>query len=92
MPRHMPIVSNDDRQIDTMLADDRASARTFVAPPDQLAPEPDGEVERTSPMSIAIGRIEIDFGQPPPAPAPAPPRQRTRGFEAFARARRGQLR
>jgi hypothetical protein len=91
-PRHMPVVSIDDRQIETMLADDRASGRTFVAPPDRFGPEPDGEVERTPSMSIAIGRIEIDFGQRPAAPAPAPTAQRTRGFEAYARARRGQLR
>lgn len=42
--------------------------------------------------SITIGRIEIDFGQKPAAPPPPPRPQRTRGFAAYARARRGQAR
>ncbi|HEX8168734.1 MAG TPA: hypothetical protein VF601_23480 [Beijerinckiaceae bacterium] len=46
----------------------------------------------TPQLTISVGRIEIDFGPRPAAPpAPAGP-QRTRGFEAYARARRGHLR
>jgi hypothetical protein len=49
-------------------------------------------VEATPPpLSISIGRIEIDFA-PPPAPAAAPATPRTRGFANLAGARRGILR
>lgn len=42
--------------------------------------------------TITIGRIEIDFGQKPAAPPAPPGPQRTRGFAAYARVRRGQAR
>jgi hypothetical protein len=62
-----------------------------IAPPS--APRQHESHDPPAPQtSITIGRIEIDFGQKPAAP-PAPPRpQRTRGFAAYARARRGQAR
>lgn len=42
---------------------------------------------------ISIGKIEVQFlPQEPRMPAPRPPPQRTRGFEAYARARRGEPR
>lgn len=65
--------------------DPRAAAPP--APPRHESPE-----EPAPKTSITIGRIEIDFGPKPAAPAAAPRPQRTRGFAAYARARRGQSR
>jgi len=43
--------------------------------------------------AISIGRIEVQFlPQEPRMPAPRPQPQRTRGFDAYARARRGEPR
>ena len=43
--------------------------------------------------SISIGKIEVQFlPQEPRTPAPRPQPQRTRGFDAYARARRGEPR
>lgn len=72
---------------------DRADGQP-ATPSSQRAPiEHESPGEPAAPqLTIAIGRIEIDFGQRPAAPPPAPGPQRTRGFEAYARARRGNLR
>lgn len=49
--------------------------------------------EPASPIMVSIGRIEVELARPEPArPAPRPQVERTRGFEAYARARRGHLR
>lgn len=42
-------------------------------------------------MTVSIGQIQVEFVQPPTQPGPAtkPEIQRTRGFDEYARARRG---
>jgi hypothetical protein len=47
--------------------------------------------EAPSEMTISIGQIQVEFVQPEPqlAPQPRPAIQRTRGFDDYARARRG---
>ncbi|MDB5717123.1 MAG: hypothetical protein JWM38_550 [Sphingomonas bacterium] len=45
------------------------------------------------PVSVSVGRIEVQFVQPEPrAPARSAAPPRTRGFSAYARARRGEPR
>lgn len=58
------------------------------------APASDEERVGQSPApSISIGRIEVQFlPQEPRMPAARPQPQRTRGFDAYARARRGEPR
>lgn len=49
--------------------------------------------EAPAPVSVTIGRIDVQYIQPQPPVAAAPPRvQRTRGFDSYARARRGEPR
>lgn len=51
------------------------------------------KMERPAAPAISIGRIEVQFLAPEkPAAAPRPEPQRTRGFDAYARARRGMPR
>ena len=45
-----------------------------------------------TPPSISIGRIDVQFVQPPPVAPTRPPIQRARGFDGYARARRGEPR
>ena len=49
--------------------------------------------ESPAPASVTIGRIDVQFvPQDLPKPAPPPRAERSRGFETYARARRGQPR
>ncbi|BCH26328.1 hypothetical protein [Mesorhizobium sp. L-8-3] len=50
------------------------------------------EDDPAPPVTVTVGRIDVHFVQPRPAPAPPPQAPRTRGFEAYARVRRGQPR
>lgn len=45
-----------------------------------------------SPVTVTVGRIDVHFVQPQPPSTLPPQAPRTRGFEAYARARRGQPR
>jgi hypothetical protein len=72
-----------------------------VIPPVSLAPRP-GSItaplpnrkigdEGPSSVTVNIGRIEVEVARPPALPTTAarPAPARTRGFDAYARARRG---
>jgi hypothetical protein len=50
------------------------------------------EDDRAPPVTVTVGRIDVQFVQPSPPAAAAPQAPRTRGFDAYARARRGQPR
>jgi hypothetical protein len=53
----------------------------------------DSERETPAAPVISIGKIEVQFlPQEPNPPLPRPQQQRTRGFDAYARARRGERR
>jgi hypothetical protein len=53
-------------------------------------PSDDAKAERPAAPVITIGRIEVQFiAADKPVAAPRPELQRTRGFDAYARARRG---
>jgi hypothetical protein len=79
-----------------------ADARAAAPAPAELRPAlppaaPSLEDEAPRPVSISIGRVTVEVVEPArPAPQPAlqrpPGPQRTRGFDAYARARRGHLR
>ncbi len=56
------------------------------------AAEATAQDDPTSPVTVTVGRIDVHFVQPAPAPAAPPQVPRTRGFETYARARRGQPR
>ncbi len=58
------------------------------APAGDAADLPGGRAR--PPVSLTIGRIEVTVE--PPSPAAATPPERSRGFAAYARARRGHLR
>lgn len=65
----------------------------FIEPSAPLARTPP-QIERAPPPpTISIGRIDVQFlPQDRPVAPPRPEPQRTRGFEAYARARRGMPR
>ncbi len=56
--------------------------------PAQPIPAP----QTPAPVTVTIGRIEGEIAPSPPPPAARPEPVRTRGFDAYTRARRGQLR
>ncbi len=66
--------------------DARPGQRSAPSPPDLAF-----EHTPAAPIAVSIGRVVIEFIEPRPSPAPPPRAQpeRTRGFDAFARARRG---
>ncbi|MGO4838720.1 hypothetical protein AB4144_41380, partial [Rhizobiaceae sp. 2RAB30] len=79
------------------------SATTRVSQPVDTPPQPfiaesrraaeaAAQDDPMSPVTVTVGRIDIHFVQPAPAPAAPPQVPRTRGFETYARARRGQPR
>jgi hypothetical protein len=70
----------------TMARLERAVAREAARP---QAPTELATIEPT--VSVSIGRIEVEVAPPTAAPSRRKP-ARTRGFEAYARARRGQPR
>jgi hypothetical protein len=74
-----------------------AEAAVAASEPGRSSSAPSWGVPREGteapPPVISIGRIEVQFlPQEPRNPAPRPEPQRTRGFEAYARARRGEPR
>lgn len=78
-----------------------AEDETSGPPPPLFFEEPRAPIVRTIPQiertpaapTISIGRIDVQFlPQDRPTVQPRPEPQRTRGFEAYARARRGQPR
>lgn len=80
------------------------SARDETPPPRPVVPShaqvalPEPNRRRGDPpspaVSVTIGRIEVEVAPPPvpPAPVARPASERTRGFDAYTRARRGYLR
>jgi hypothetical protein len=73
-------------------------AESFPARADRAMPMPripgvtvdDAKAERPAAPAISIGRIEVQFiAADKPVAAPRPEPQRTRGFDAYTRARRG---
>lgn len=93
----------EDETQETQAAPPRVSGRKFEIESTQVGrpmraagrASPNGEEKpQQSPApAISIGRIEVQFlPQEPRVPAPRPQPQRTRGFEAYARARRGEPR
>jgi hypothetical protein len=74
-------------------ADSDAANASFSAAdlPDPFRQGP--EQRAVPPMSLSIGRIDIEFLPPPASPAPAvQAKERTRGFAHYARIRRGSPR
>ena len=83
-----PMVMEPSRSLPAERASPITPARTTLAAD---AREREGQ-ELPAPM-ISIGRIEVQFlPQAQHMPAPAPQPQRTRGFDAYARSRRGEPR
>lgn len=75
-----PAASDRRPEIHTVRTEQRAAAREF-------------STDRTPAPVISIGRIEVQFlPQEPRVPAARPQPERTRGFAAYARARRGEPR
>jgi hypothetical protein len=75
-----PAASDRRPEIHTVRTEQRAAARQF-------------STDRTPAPVISIGKIEVQFlPQEPRAPAARPQPERTRGFAAYARARRGEPR
>jgi hypothetical protein len=79
------------------------SATTRVSQPAETPPQPPvaesrraaqatAEDDPMPPVTVTVGRIDVHFIQPATAPAAPPQMPRTRGFETYARARRGQPR
>ncbi len=79
------------------------SATTRVSQPAETPPqlfiaesrraaEATAQDDPISPVTVTVGRIDVHFVQPAPASAAPPQVPRTRGFETYARARRGQPR
>jgi hypothetical protein len=64
--------------------------RRPAAPPADSGP---GSGERV-PITVSIGRIEVEIASPPPPPRAAGPggAERTHGFDRYAAARRGRPR
>lgn len=88
--REIPLPANITRMAEPSTAfADRAMAAPFT--PAMTANE--AKVERSAAPQISIGRIEVQFLAPErPVAAPRAEPQRTRGFDAYARARRGMPR
>jgi hypothetical protein len=72
---------------DTHIADQLARGAT---PDVTSAAKPMQETRQSVQPSISIGKIEVQFLPREPQPAPPPLALRTRGFEGYARARRGE--
>lgn len=88
--REIPVPANISR----MAERSAALAHQAMATPLTTAKTADeARAERNAPPQISIGRIEVQFLAPEkPAAAPRAEPQRTRGFDAYARARRGMPR
>jgi hypothetical protein len=70
---------------------DIADRLARVATPDiTSAAKPMQETRQSIQPSISIGKIEVQFLPREPQPAPPPLAPRTRGFDGYARARRGE--
>jgi hypothetical protein len=75
-----PAASDRRLEIQTVRTERRVAAREF-------------SIDRTPAPVISIGRIEVQFlPQEPRVPAARPQPERTRGFAAYTRARRGEPR
>jgi hypothetical protein len=75
-----PVASDRRPEIQTVRTERRVATREF-------------NIDRTPAPVISIGRIEVQFlPQGPPVPAARPQPERTRGFAAYTRARRGEPR
>jgi hypothetical protein len=57
--------------------------------PQGLPADPAAEADAAPAFSLSIGRIDVEFVNPPTPPAAAPADPRTRGFADYARIRRG---
>lgn len=90
--RSYPIVTVHERITEKNERADRPDGVPAIPPPQHDPVQHQSEAPPAPQLTIAIGRIEIDFGQRPAPPPPAPGPQRTRGFDAYIRARRGRLR
>jgi hypothetical protein len=81
-PRRAPIEFTDVRKVDQSV---RGATRQINSAAKQAR-----ELMQTVQPSISIGKIEVQFLPREPQQVPPPPAPRTRGFDGYARARRGE--
>ncbi len=92
---HRPHPEKPDTDAAKIETNDLAVTDPRKPPPSrQASQEPSDPRAQPVQMSISIGRIEIEFGERPARAAPTASQApaRTRGFDAYARARRGDRR